>query len=312
MHVAISSPRGLNAGYFQPGMDDFAVAQDNAPTPDRLRSMIGTRMKNWPAGLISLLALAPFGIARAADMPVKVPVAFGYDGWTGFYVGANIGYGWGKASDNSNFVDPALFVPITATLLNSDRPKGAIGGGQVGYNWQVGSHGLLGIEADWQGSGQRANQGFVTGFAFFDPAALGVVRGTVSENFENSIQWFGTVRGRAGFTWDHVLVYGTGGLAYGEVKLAGTVNETVNIPPVINSVVPLDIAKVNTGWTLGAGIEGMLASNWSWKLEYLHLDLGSIAGASPAGIANPPSGTFTAQSRFTDNIVRAGLNFQFR
>jgi outer membrane immunogenic protein len=265
-------------------------------------------MKYLLAGTIALFAFASVNTADAKSPPPPLPPDYS---WTGFYVGANIGYGWGKASDNSNFVDPDLNVPITATVLDSDKPKGAIGGGQVGYNWQVESHGLLGIEADWQGSGQRANQGFVTGFAFFDPAVGGVVRGTVSESFENSIQWFGTVRGRAGYTWDHMLIYGTGGLAYGEVKLAGTVNENVNIPPVINSVVPVDIAKVNAGWTLGAGIEGMLASNWSWKLEYLHLDLGSIAGASTAGIANPPSGTFTAQSRITDNIVRAGLNFQF-
>jgi len=261
---------------------------------------------SWLAAFIVGAATQLTAVGAFAASPA--PVAYS---WAGFYVGGNLGYGWGKASNNSNFVDPALNVPIVATELDSDKPKGAIGGGQVGYNWQVESHGLLGIEADWQGSGQRANQGFVTGFAFFDPVVVGVVRGTVSESLENSIQWFGTVRGRAGYTWDHVLIYGTGGLAYGEVKLAGTVNENVNLLPVINSVVPVNIAKVNAGWTLGAGIEGMLASNLSWKLEYLYLDLGSVAGVSIVGIANPPSGTFTAQSRFTDNILRVGLNYRF-
>jgi len=72
------------------------------------------------------------------------------------------------------------------------------------------------------------------------------------------------------------------------------------------------VTRTKTGWTLGAGIEGALAGSWTWKLEYLYVDLGSIAGTFP-GRTFPGAGeTLTAQSRFTDNMLRAGLNFRFK
>jgi outer membrane immunogenic protein len=123
------------------------------------------------------------------------------------------------------------------------------------------------------------------------------------------------VRGRLGYAWNDVLLYGTGGLAYGEVGLSGTSASTVTTSgagvggPPFTTVTAKSFAAsaVNLGWTAGAGIEGALANNWTWKAEYLHMDLGSV---SVTGIA-ATGATFTASSKFTDDIVRVGLNYRF-
>jgi outer membrane immunogenic protein len=275
-------------------------------------------MKNLLAGTIAFFALVPIGAAVAADMPQPAPVyakapppvAPAYS-WTGFYVGANVGYGWGNTSNNFQFTDAGLTQGAQIVAISgagAGRPSEAIGGVQAGYNWQISPQGVLGVEADWQGSGEQSNQNLIAPFrvvAFGGPAT-----GTVATNFRDSILWFGTVRGRAGYAWDHLLFYGTGGLAYGEIKHAETVTEsgmTPNGP--FNLTSAFNVANVKAGWTVGAGIEGALAHNWTWKVEYLYLDLGSIAGGSAAGAFL--DGAVAAQSRFTDNILRAGLNFQF-
>ena len=133
---------------------------------------------------------------------------------------------------------------------------------------------------------------------------------------EGKISWFGTVRGRLGYAWNDALLYGTGGLAYGKVGLSGTSVSTLtstfldgnNVPP-FTTVAAKSFATsaVNLGWTVGAGIEGALVNNWTWKAEYLHMDLGSV---SVTGIA-ATGATFTASSKFTDDIVRLGLNYRF-
>jgi outer membrane immunogenic protein len=275
-------------------------------------------MKNFLAIGVALFALATIGTANAADLPpapvyTKAPPRAAPYSWAGFYVGGNIGYGWGSARDDVTFFDPNVgATPVTAASSATDKLLGIIGGGQLGYNWQFLPHGVLGLEADWQGSGEKGSRSFVDSFILAPPPNSD----TVAANYEAKISWFGTVRGRIGYAQDGLLFYGTAGLAYGEVKLAGTVTETFNDVggggPITSGTTPFGVSKVNAGWTVGGGIEGALANNWTWKIEYLYLDLGSIAGASPAGAFLAPfNGTISEQSRFTDNILRLGLNFRF-
>src|SRR5262249_34862023 len=156
--------------------------------------------------------------------------------------------------------------------------------------------------------------------------------------YEAKIEWFGTVRGRLGYLVnDQVLLYATGGLAYGRVELSGVTNVNGSVvdpfnPPgsqVFPFVAPgtsaFSASRTNVGWTAGAGIEGRFAywlpPNWTWKLEYLYLDLGSVDTVSPfppaipsnpvGGGATPFAGPMTTHTHFTDNIVRVGLNYQF-
>jgi outer membrane immunogenic protein len=269
-------------------------------------------MKYFFVGAITLFALASVNVARAADMPAKAPpspVASAYS-WTGFYVGGNLGYGWGRTNNEVIFVDP--FFPLTVAHSESDGLNSVIGGGQFGYNYQFSTRAVLGLEADWQSSSKAVSRSFV------GSAVVGVPVNTESAttNYTADISWFGTVRGRVGYSWDSLLLYGTGGLAYGKVGLSGTMNQATDLTgaggPIFNLSSPFSMSTVKAGWAVGAGIEDALTNNWSWKLEYLYVDLGTIAGLFP--VPNPfiiTSETITAKSRFTDNILRLGLNYRF-
>jgi opacity protein-like surface antigen len=189
--------------------------------------MSGNSKRVTVLAFVALVALsAP---SFAADRPVPVykapppPVVYG---WTGFYVGANIGYSWGRASSNWDIFAPFVLggpcsaPPASGALCSagsdSNRLNGAIGGLQAGYNWQNGNF-LAGLETDIQWSGQKGNGLFTSTFL---TAAAGV-NGVVAIDQSVKLQWLGTLRGRTGITFDRWLVYGTGGLAYGAVKVEG-------------------------------------------------------------------------------------------
>jgi outer membrane immunogenic protein len=275
------------------------------------------------------------GPAMAADMAVKSPVykappSDPIYNWSGFYAGGNIGYSWGRADSDLNV--PGLtvigglgFLPPIPTPINipgaafsdSNNLKGFIGGGQIGYNAQTGNL-VLGLEADWQISGEKGGAAHTTAFDVTAPVILGLFSteaiGTVTTQVEAKIAWFGTVRGRIGYATNGLLLYGTGGLAYGRVQVSGT--STINggvadcffvcgASTPFSSTTAFAVSRTNVGWALGAGVEGALAGagNWTWKAEYLYVDLGSLDAA--AGTAG------SLHTRFADNIVRLGLNFRF-
>ena len=285
-------------------------------------------MRKLLLGSIALLALGAGGSALAADvrLPVyKAPPPVAVYSWTGFYVGGNIGYSWGKA--DTDVAIPGFTVAIIddldipgATFSDSAKLKGIVGGGQIGYNVQTG-HWVFGLELDWQASGEK---GGATRSAAFDvvegfcPVVCIAAQGTATTQYEAKILWFGTARGRVGYAADGLLLYGTGGLAYGRVKVAGTNTVTGVVTECLivggcetepfAAATAFDRSKVNIGWTLGAGIEGAFAQlrNWTWKFEYLYLDLGSLDAS-----AVTPFGTVTTHTRFTDHVVRLGLNVRF-
>ncbi len=225
-------------------------------------------MNKLYAGLLGLTLTSAVALsANAADIypgglkdgpaPAYVPAAT----WTGFYAGVNAGYGW------------------TADGSSGDlSPSGGFGGGQIGYNWQgvpgLGSQWVLGVEADLQGAG------------ISDGADFGNL------HLENSLNWFGTVRGRIGYAFDRALVYATGGFAYGEVesKLSA-------------AGAAIDTSETQTGYVIGGGVEYKLNPAWSLKGEYqyISLDASDLNGAGPL---NAGSG-----DRSEIHTVRVGLNY---
>jgi outer membrane immunogenic protein len=255
-------------------------------------------------------------------MPVKAPpVVAPIWNWTGFYVGGNVGYSWGRAASDLS-ADPvtvniAGLTPFnTPGFVGSDtaRPKGVIGGGQIGYNWQTSPNWVFGLEADLQGSGEKASRSFSNPFSFVTapPNPAFPVSGVATMDYGAKITWFGTARGRAGYAWDRVMLYATGGLAYGGVNLAGTntVSGTVAGTPFL-SVIRIGHSQVNVGWTVGAGVEGLLGNRWTWKAEYLYVDLGSMDDPDDPLLAISTSGgRVTTHTNYTDNIVRLGLNYR--
>ncbi len=257
------------------------------------------------------IALTCGGAAVAADFPARpVIVAAAAPSWAGLYLGGNIGYGWdsGSVVFPLSATDPLLAPFVAAATAAglfpaslSPSAHGVIGGVQIGYNWQPSSRWVVGLEADLQASGIKGSANQTTAAQFFDPTATGVTK---------SIGWFGTVRGRVGFLIDpQWLIYATGGLAYGETKLGFN---TIDIPSgcVVGGTICADgrSSAVRAGWTVGAGVEAMLTPNWSFKLEYLYVDLGRRTVDMPASTAPL---IFSTAAGFREQIVRVGFNYHF-
>ncbi|WP_284275956.1 outer membrane protein [Bradyrhizobium iriomotense] len=149
-------------------------------------------------------AVALFSVpAAAADLAVKTPIAVSAYDWTGFYVGANVGYGVGRDPSTVGF--PGFFgAPVPPPESVTQGPVGWLGGLQGGYNKQFGNL-VVGIEGDWQWSGQR------------DSACVFVCDTEVAVTVEQKLRDFGTVRGRIGYAAGSALFYLTGGFAFGRV-----------------------------------------------------------------------------------------------
>jgi len=233
--------------------------------------------------------------ASAADLPARqappapVIAAAPIFTWTGFYAGVNAGWGWRSDDDETVVLGGAT--PGTLFFENGDD-GGFVGGGQIGYNYQIGSF-VVGLEADiqWADTDNGEEVRFVPagGAGTFIPG-----------EFDNNLSdWFGTVRARVGFAFDRVLIYGTGGLAY---------------------------TDDNTGWALGAGVEWALPVNWfgssavTFGIEGLWLsfdddddDDGFVGTFTPAG-GGPTVNVFAPDVGNNDNdffVARAKLNFKF-
>ena len=264
--------------------------------------------------LIAALFASATVPAIAADLPVKAPppIMAPISYWSGFYIGINGGYSWGKAGRDLTFFNVATGVPIVAVGsggTSDSNMNGGLFGGQIGYNWQA-ANWVFGFETDAQWTNQRGTNSFLCGVvgAAANACLAGVSLGS-SAAVEQKLEWFGTFRGRAGvLVTPNVLLYGTGGAAYGSVNTAITVT-TLN-PLGLPVAVSGSGKNSKFGWTLGGGIEAMFGGNWSGKLEYLYMDLGTVTATTGAGIGLIGVGA-TLNTRVTDNIFRAGINYHF-
>lgn len=226
----------------------------------------------WVVG--AFVAFSMVASASAADLPRPVYKGAPYLSpepiftWTGFYVGINGGYGWSHLSGDGTFG------PASATA------KGFLGGGQLGYNYQMG-HFVIGAEVDAAWADVK----------YEEPLFAGTL------TFKND--YFITAAARLGYAFDRYLVYGKVGGAWtrdkwdGNDGAGGTVTSKTN----------------RSGWMLGAGVEYALWSNWSAKLEYNYLRFGAVtpAFATTGGLTV----TGTADVKLSTHIVKAGLNYRF-
>jgi len=269
--------------------------------------------------LIAALFASATAPALAADLPRKAPppapVMIPVVNWTGFYIGINGGYSWGKAGRELSFFNPLtgiqIIPPVGSGATSDSNLNGGLFGGQLGYNWQSGNW-VFGFETDAQWTGQRGTASRLCGVLATAAGAClpGVALGT-SAAVEQHLDWFGTFRGRAGvLVTPSTLLYVTGGAAY------GSLNTDVTVTSITPLGLPVSITRSGEsskfGWTIGGGIESklsMFGSNWSGKLEYLYMDLGTVESTSGIG-TGVLIGT-NLSTRVTDSIFRAGINYQF-
>jgi outer membrane immunogenic protein len=254
------------------------------------------------------------GPALAADLgkPVyKAPALMPVLSWSGWYIGANAGW-VGSANDtitntgtdtDGGGLGNGIATGAIPTSLSLGY-HGFIGGGQIGYNWQVGSW-VYGLEADFDGASAK-------GDATVGPITVpGHVPQTTT--FHRELDWLATVRGRVGVTVAPAfLVYATGGLAVGETKIGNSYICPTCAPPAFTEASTTNsVSNTSAGWTVGAGAEWMFAPNWSVKAEYLYADLGKHSSTIVYTYGPVFTSSMTSTARDTVNIVRGGINFHF-
>ena len=268
--------------------------------------------------LSSAAAVALVPAAFAADLPVKAPPPPPPPlySWTGVYAGVNAGGHWSNstmdlgATDSDGLdVGGGLGVAQAFGVIPYSAPSnisGFIGGGQIGYNYELNNL-VLGVEADVDGTtGRTSSNALLANDIFIFPTGTQTAQ---------RLDWLGTLRGRFGWTpIDRLLVYATGGLAFGQSTASLALYNSV-ASPVLSSYVQ---SKRNTGWTVGGGLEYALPdvwSNWSVKVEYLYYDLGysnsTIYYSNIDLTGGPEVSTLNGRIRHNGNIVRAGLNYKF-
>lgn len=265
---------------------------------------------------ISMLAGAAFSLA-AGSVAAAAPLFAPTYNWSGFYVGGNIGHAFSTIDTDATLNGigaPSHFGPFSFAHSDQLKFRGTLGGAQIGFNWQASPNWVWGVEADWQASDQKGSVSYSDAYAQSRPGLTSA--GSAATSYNTKLSWFGTLRGRVGFAWDRLLVYATAGFAYGQVTLAGVTEDNgytqtsglLAPPRPFGAAAGFSTSKVNTGWTAGAGVEGALVNTWSWKAEYLYLDLGSLDLSAPGPFA---PATISAHARFIDNIVRVGVNHKF-
>lgn len=250
-------------------------------------------------GILAALFLAG-GKAIAADIAVPAapppnsyyptpPAAYN---WSGPYLGLNGGY----ASGQSNWNDPNN--PATTT---GDFPiSGFVVGGTVGVNFQYDML-VLGAETDFDYSTIRGTTAPANGFCSLLTATLAT---TTNCNTQNT--WLGTIRARAGLAFNRVLLFGTGGLAYGDIN-SGAAG---------GGVTPIYDSSIVPGWTVGGGLELAMSHHWTAKVEYLYVRLADGACTSGNCGYNFDVNTFTLSPagdtvKFSASLVRFGINYKF-
>lgn len=247
--------------------------------------------------------------ALAADLPRKAqpaPIVMQNYNWTGWYVGVSAGFARNDEDQAISGLNPASGLAISSGIVSpalSTRPDGWLFGAQIGHNWQLGRM-VVGLEltahwADVDGSDSRVfNPGV------FLPFPLSVTTAGTAH-----LDWYATAQARIGYLLtDTVLIYGKGGLAYGDRGHTTTI--TLAGPGPFNGTASGSASDTELGWTAGAGLEVALPGNWRAFVDYSYLDLGTSTATftgTVLGVAFP----FQSVQDHTYHIVKGGLNYAF-
>jgi outer membrane immunogenic protein len=273
------------------------------------------------AGVALLLGL-PFGAsALAADLGAPAPAPYytkappivaPYNTWTGFYLGGNAGYGWGHSSLNGSTCSPAgtaiCFVnaqadaEVGAAYPGNVSPNSFLGGFQAGYNYQWQSL-VAGVEGDYTFLNAKATRNTSIVCCGGADNVLPLTQ-TVQDN------WLATFRGRLGFApTNNFLIYGTGGLAVGNVKYASNFNFAAADGP--GSGESGSVSTTKTGYAAGAGVQYALDRHWDLRAEYLYANLGHVNLNTVNPLFLPDVQPTSQSASFNINIIRAGVDYRF-
>jgi len=245
------------------------------------------RLSIWAIGIA---AIVTSGSAFAGDLGGPSPtMPFN---WTGLYAGANVGGAW--TSDKAKVCNGYTGCPKTLWSVDLNG-SGVVGGLVAGYNWQLNSPFVVGVEGDIEAASlSSATDSFL------------VLQSATEVNGQartrETLPWQGSLRARLGYAVGKALFYGTGGLAFARID---TRYSSLTSNPGVDS-----FSHTSAGWTLGAGAEYALSANWTARVEYRYASFGGFTDPllhSPLS-ANPPN---PAKNDLSENAVRFGVTYKF-
>jgi outer membrane immunogenic protein len=247
----------------------------------------------------------PFNSAIEAPITPAAPAW----SWTGFYLGAHVGSGWGYESFNSTFVNPRAAGASSGT----ENSSGWLGGGQIGINYEFAAPWVIGVEAD----GDWANiSGSTSSCSTYTTGALvGFTSGCATKQV--TLNDFGTVRGRVGYVYENALFYGTAGWAWGDSSGTHVATCEGVFCPAESTAFSGGAASFSnslSGWAAGAGIEWRFLPNWTLRAEYLHLEFDNVTtsfATAVTTILGTTPVTHTISSNNGIDIARVGFSYLF-
>ncbi len=248
--------------------------------------------------IAAILFTAAFASSAAADyyhvtFRDTPPPVLQVQPWSGWYFGGNVGYGWTDSNSSVRFEAADNVGDAFATTIPGVNNADAVGGLQGGYGFQQGAW-VYGLETDIQGAGFSGSGSF--GATWND--------GSITGTLHQSIDWFGTLRGRVGYLpyAGPALLYVTGGFAYGEVRDQLTVTDGI-------TSARLSRGGAQPGVAVGGGFEYLVNLSWSLKAEYLYVDLTRLSDAGSFDVRGISYGGSAHEIDASFQIVRAGLNY---
>ncbi|MDD1516378.1 MULTISPECIES: autotransporter domain-containing protein [Bradyrhizobium] len=260
----------------------------------------GENIDGWTANAGLRYQFTPEQIASI--MPLKAPAkaagtVIAPTNWTGVYVGGSLGVEYGKTD-----------IRFAGDPIDGNNPRvfGGLGGLQVGYNYQMPSNWVLGIEGDIAATNLRGSRTCTT-----------VQNLALLLNCQNSSDWIATLSGRVGYSWNRTLIYAKAGGAWAQDRtnvncvfgpLNGAVVGVFQLGPCVNqfggATDGFSSSGYRSGWLIGYGTEFDLGKNWSAKAEYDYIDLGSRTSLMSDGVT-------TMRDSGSLSQVKIGVNYRF-
>jgi outer membrane immunogenic protein len=265
---------------------------------------------------IAFVAMNVGSAAVAADLPVKAappPPPMVYDSWTGFYIGAEVGGKWGRTTWTTTAIANPPFLPIIdASSPRTFDPSSFRVGGYLGYDWQFASQWVAGIEVDFAWADKTVTTAGIPGCAVV--CVIGFP-GPQADTSSVRMRWDASARGRLGYLIaPSVLLYGTGGVAWQNIETSATCQHSTPDPLCLvlpgNPFVTATNSVTRVGWTVGAGIDAKIFSNWIARAEYRYSNFGTWSDV--LNLSLPGAATTVAYGlKVETHIATVGLAYKF-
>ena len=255
-------------------------------------------------GLAAVVLVAP---ARAADLPVKAPppVVLPFN-WNGFYVGGH--FGGGQLNDTVTFVGTLNSTNFPAGTVAKETAGGLLGGVQAGYNWQLPSNWVLGVEGDYSFAdfaGTNFNGGNATG----SNVIASVINPNIISNPQPRVTDLATITGRFGYAFDKLFLFGKAGWGW-----ARTTDNAFTTDATGATILTQTLSATRSGWTAGGGVEFGFWQHWSAKFEGDYMGFGkrTLGNFVTSGDVQIPTGSILLRDHDTNIwVIKGGFNYHF-